>query len=112
MTAPTICPAGFYCPLGTIVPEPCPEGTYSSTTGLTDSKSCTSCPSGYYCAKKNLTAPEAQCDEGYYCIKGARRPEPSDNVTGAICPAGGYCEVGVTSPKSCPAGKFNMFTGG
>ncbi len=49
MSQPTTCPAGYYCPLGTINPEPCPEGTYSGNVGLTDSKSCTTCPSGYYC---------------------------------------------------------------
>jgi hypothetical protein len=59
----------------------------------------------------NLTAPQAECDEGYYCMGGASRPEPTDNVTGAICPAGGYCGVGATEPASCPAGYFNMFEG-
>jgi len=72
------CPQGYYCPLGTIIPEPCPEGSYGATTGLTDSKSCTPCPSGYYCGKRSLTSPETQCDEGYYCIEGAKRPEPTD----------------------------------
>lgn len=32
-------------------------------------------------------------------------------VTGAICPAGGYCTKGVSEPISCPAGTFNMFEG-
>jgi hypothetical protein len=43
---PLPCPAGFYCPLGTRYPEPCPEGTYSNTLGLTDSQSCTLCDAG------------------------------------------------------------------
>ena len=47
-----ICPAGYYCPLGTIVPEPCPEGTYSNVEGLIDSRSCTYCPAGYYCPRR------------------------------------------------------------
>jgi hypothetical protein len=43
--------------LGTRYPEPCPEGTYSNTLGLTDSQSCTLCDAGKYCGKRNLTAP-------------------------------------------------------
>lgn len=29
---PVDCPLGYYCPLGTIEPEPCPEGTYGGAT--------------------------------------------------------------------------------
>ena len=58
-----------------------------------------------------MTTYSDQCDEGYYCIKGSKRPEPTDEVTGAICPAGGYCTKGVSVPLNCPAGKFNMFEG-
>ena len=57
MTTPLACPAGFYCPLGTKYPEPCPEGTFSNSLSLTDSKSCSPCTSGYYCGKRNLTTP-------------------------------------------------------
>lgn len=112
MAEPTICPQGFYCPLGTKHPEPCPEGTYGASEGLTDSYSCTNCPSGYYCGKKNLTTPQDLCDEGYYCIKGSKRPEPTDKITGAICPAGGYCERGASAPQNCDDGEFNSFEGG
>jgi len=52
MSAPNICPIGYYCPIGTVVPEPCPEGTYGTAQGMTDSKSCTACPAGYYCPKR------------------------------------------------------------
>ncbi|XP_027901562.1 signal peptide, CUB and EGF-like domain-containing protein 1 [Xiphophorus couchianus] len=30
-----ICPAGHYCPLGSTFPIPCPDGTYSNSTGIT-----------------------------------------------------------------------------
>ena len=109
---PVICPQGFYCPLGTKYPEPCPEGTYGAATGLTDSMSCTKCDAGKYCGKRNLTAPQDDCDEGYYCIKGSKKPEPTDQITGDICPAGGYCLKGATAPQTCVDGKFNKFTGG
>lgn len=112
MSTPTLCPQGFYCPLGTTQPEPCPLGTYGGATGLTDSKSCTLCPSGYYCPQKSLTSATLLCDAGYYCIAGAKRPEPTDLVTGQLCPSGGYCTAGTTAPLTCPAGQFNSFTGG
>lgn len=52
-----------------------------------------------------------QCDAGFYCILGATRPDPTDGITGKICPAGGYCLKGATSISSCPAGKYNPYQG-
>ncbi|CDW74382.1 cast multi-domain protein [Stylonychia lemnae] len=112
MFQPKTCPVGFYCPIGTVVPEPCPEGTYGGQQGLTDSKSCTLCPSGYYCPQRGQTSASLLCDEGYLCIKGSRKPEPTDNVTGSLCPAGGYCPQGAQSAKNCSPGTYNMFEGG
>jgi hypothetical protein len=112
MSNPLPCPKGFYCPLGTRYPEPCPEGTYNDVQGLTDSQSCTPCDPGQYCGMRNLTAPQANCDTGYLCIQGSKRPEPNDKVTGTICPKGGYCPSGATSPSWCPDGNFNLFEGG
>ena len=48
-----------------------------------------------------------KCDAGFYCIEGAIRPDPTDGITGKICPAGGYCLRGATSVSSCPSGKYN-----
>ena len=90
-----------YCPIGTKTPEPCPEGTYSPDSELTDSKSCTPCDTGSYCASKGLTAVTADCDAGFYCISGSRRPEPIDYVSGRKCPEGGFCLEGTLSPEGC-----------
>lgn len=109
---PYPCPEGFYCPLGTIEPEPCPEGTYSNSKSVTDSQACTLCPAGKYCGKRNLTAPQDDCDDGFLCVKGSKRPEPTDAVTGYICPTGGYCPKGSVSPSYCADGYFNVFEGG
>ena len=35
--------------------------------------------------------PALICDNGFVCISGSSRPEPTDYVTGNICPAGSYC---------------------
>lgn len=44
-----LCPAGHYCPAGTKLPVQCPEGTYSSSTGLQADSACTACSPGFYC---------------------------------------------------------------
>lgn len=110
VVTPSNCGAGNYCPLGTIIPELCPVGTYSAALNLPDSRSCTKCPTGFYCGSKGMTsvgADSEKCDAGFYCIEGATRPDPTDGITGMICPAGGYCLKGATSVSSCPSGKYN-----
>ena len=53
-----VCPAGKYCPLGTVTPLECAAGTYANETGLSQ---CHQCPAGYYCLLGNYTT--------YYCIR-------------------------------------------
>lgn len=43
------CPAGCYCPEQTSEPFPCPQGTYSPSTGLTRESECLNCTAGYFC---------------------------------------------------------------
>jgi len=53
-----ICPAGFYCPNSTETGRqfPCPEVTYSNTTGLESLAECRDCPEGYrYCVLRSVT---------------------------------------------------------
>ena len=47
-----ICPTGYHCPTGSSAPLPCPSGSYTNTTGLSD---CIACPAGYYCLSVNKT---------------------------------------------------------
>lgn len=81
---PVICTIGHYCPEGTAVPVPCPEGTYNTGTGLTDSKSCKACDAGFYCQFRGMTSLDTsssspvKCDPGFICYQGANRPEPTD----------------------------------
>lgn len=50
-TVKTACPEGYYCPNGTGYDwQPCPAGTYSDVTGLTQESECTTCLGGYYCS--------------------------------------------------------------
>lgn len=90
-----VCPAGYYCPEGTSSPNPCPPGTYRSTTGGTALASCTDCPPGKYCQAFGGTAVTGNCEGGYYC-------EAKSTVAKAkICPAGSKCPAGVGSATAC-----------
>jgi len=47
------CPEGYYCVNGTgHNPQPCPSGSYSNVTGLSDISHCTVCDPGMYCQGK------------------------------------------------------------
>jgi hypothetical protein len=51
------------------------------------------------------------CDSGFWCIEGAIRPDPTDGITGKICPAGGFWLAGTTAVSSCPTGQYNPVEG-
>lgn len=76
-----ICPAGYFCPLGSKRPNPCTLG--------------------YYCAHAGLKTPTARCSAGYYCNDSSTTPNQ------AKCPPGYYCPNGTGVPKACPAGTFS-----
>ena len=51
------------------------------------------------------------CSPGFYCTLGATRPDPTDTVTGDVCPVGSYCPSGTGDTVKCPAGYFSNGTG-
>ncbi|EGD79005.1 hypothetical protein PTSG_01976 [Salpingoeca rosetta] len=108
---PITCPRGFYCPLGSAQPQPCPKGTIGNSTGLIAESDCEACPGGFYCDRLGSWQTTAPCDPGYVCTLGAVTSAPTDNVTGSICPAGGYCPPGSAVSQPCPQGTFNNVTG-
>jgi hypothetical protein len=95
------CPVGYYCPSGTIVPNPCKPGTYNDQTLQTTS--CITCPAGYYCPdfamQVSTTYP---CTAGYFCLAGSIYPTP--------CPAGTFgspaSSVDSTACQACTATKY------
>ena len=122
-TNTTTCPAGYYCPGGAAVP--CPQGTFSNTTGATSAASCISCPAGFYgpavgAAYNSSCVP---CPAGMYsstpgitssgqclsCAAGTFCPAGSKTNTVTTCPAGYYCAA--NSTVACPAGTFSSATG-
>lgn len=111
------CPAGYYCPLGTrgSTEHPCPQGTYSTATGLADVNQCTACGVGKYCNGLAMSAPVAcaagyyndynvnaiycnMCPAGYTCAQTDEHPVP--------CPEGFYTDRGATTCIRCPLGHY------
>eukprot|EP00466_Bigelowiella_natans_P015235 jgi/Bigna1/85198/estExt_fgenesh1_pg.C_20409 len=108
----TDCPAGHYCPGNTSIPQPCPSGTYSTSTKLDSVSECTPCDKGKYCAGAALPAPSGNCAGGYYCNGSAKVPNPNGTYPdNGPCPTGSYCPSGTLDPIQCPPGSFNSIIG-
>lgn len=102
------CTEGYYCPLGTVnVILPCPVGSFCPNASAVP----TMCTGGHFCPDERLATPKYECKEGYYCILNASRADPTDNVTGNICPTGSYCPRGSFKHNPCPIGTYLNSTG-
>lgn len=119
-----ICPATYYCSVGSLAPVACPPGTfcregaleaqtcpagYYCPGGVPDpipceagafcamgSRSKSTCTTGFYCPY--VTTLELPCVERSYCPTGSGAPVP--------CPAGSYCPANASAPQGCPAGSY------
>ena len=63
-TVNDICPPSHYCEQGSSSPVPCPQGTNTTSSGLTSISQCTSCRSGYSCPNTGTYYATKLCDEG------------------------------------------------
>lgn len=70
------CPPGFYCPLQTEDPIPCPNGTYRDTSQGAKKDDCWPCKLGEYCGSEGLTNGTGPCAKGFYCYRGNNVPTP------------------------------------
>uniref|UniRef100_A0A7M5XIK9 Tyrosine-protein kinase ephrin type A/B receptor-like domain-containing protein n=1 Tax=Clytia hemisphaerica TaxID=252671 RepID=A0A7M5XIK9_9CNID len=104
---PKDCPAGHFCPVGTVTPQPCPSGYYSNVTNVPRSVEFFPCPAGKYCAGTGNLEPTEDCDAGFYCKQAASTSAPPGGLTGGLCPAGGYCGRGAKKVEVCPSGYYN-----
>ena len=112
------CPRGSFCPEGSSLPRPCPEGSYSSATGLTSANECIPTDPGYFapsgsamqtpCAAGTIaSAPSSSCTQ---CEAGTYQEEEGKTACSA-CPTASYCPQGAATPTVCPPGTFNPSTG-
>ena len=107
-----LCPIGHFCPSATTSPEPCPAGTYLSSSGAGHISDCVHCPPGRYCPKigsvtsipcvngtycPNSTVSPKLCEAGFYC------PGALEKIS---CPSGFYCPIATESPIPCPSGHY------
>ena len=77
---------GYFCPLATPYPEPCPNGTWSNETGLMEVGECRGCTPGFYCDGFALIEPTGPCREGYYCpLASDHETEVRVNVMNRLC---------------------------
>ncbi|XP_062816991.1 zonadhesin isoform X2 [Anolis carolinensis] len=110
--AGNVCPRGHYCPKGSALPQPCPHGFYSNSTGNTKIEDCLLCPPGYYCDGTGLSSPSGLCAAGFYCSGGSVSSRPMQITSkGGQCPPGHFCALGSARPQLCPAGSYNPFQG-
>lgn len=105
------CPQGFYCPSRLAAPIACPKGTYGNMTGLQSLSECWACDGGKFCDQAGLSSPAGLCDPGFYCVNGATTSQPAQGLTGGPCPAGGYCPQGSSFSLPCPAGRYQNVSG-
>ena len=105
---PNIGLPGHYYPAGTRFSTefPCPEGTYSNTTGNQNVNDCIASPPGYYSQGTGNTAPTGKCSEGFYCILSSNTATPSPGATGGPCVPSEFCPEGSSYPQDCPGGQY------
>lgn len=98
------CSAKYYCPPSSTSPtqEPCRKGNYCPA----GSSLPTPCDKGYFCDKVLLDTPVHECTEGYVCLYGSIKANPSDGVTGYICPKGHFCPKGSPLETPCSKGTY------
>jgi hypothetical protein len=114
------CPAGFFCEEGTVVPQPCPRGTFSGQQRNRNVSDCVACIGGFYCPAENMTAGDVYaCGPGYYCPPGMGNGLtpctighscPGNNAQPIPCSAGYYQdEEGRSVCKPCPSKHYCPF---
>ncbi|XP_053757201.1 zonadhesin-like isoform X9 [Panthera pardus] len=108
------CPAGHYCPASTSFASqfPCPRGTYKPQRGGAQQSDCTPCEPGSYCLLPGLVAVSGPCSAGFHCTQAAAVPNPTDGITGDLCPPGHFCPKGSPKPTPCPPGSGKPFPDG
>jgi len=99
------CPAGYFCPNGTVTVDPfrndtslrpyaCRPGTYC-LTGV-----------GFATVKKGDFMFAQDCTEGFYCEAGSNSPRGN-----GLCPSGFFCPLGTATPQPAKVGTYAELLG-
>ncbi|CAN0080879.1 unnamed protein product, partial [Laminaria digitata] len=99
-----VCPPGFYCPEGSVAPRGCQSGTYSPSTGNTNSSACLACEPGFMCPNASTSTPTEPCPAGFYCPAGTAEATLQ-------CGTGEACLASSWEPVACDAGTHQTLTG-
>lgn len=114
------CPPSTYCPLGSIKPTKCKDGTFSEDRGSYDISQCRPNPPGFQ-TSAGSGSPEI-CPKGYYCPGDKKFKCPPGTHSGGrtglkdisqceLCPAGKYCPEGSAVPLEYLEGFYNPWMG-
>ena len=111
----TICPAGSYWPALSNKPTPCPQGTFSASTGLSAITDWTACTAGKYWSGTGLTAVTGNWMAGYYWKSYSFSQMPYTDSSTAVeadqrygpCTSGNYWPTTTGTPIPWPAGTYN-----
>lgn len=100
------CPAGHFCPEGTVDPIPCPPGYFLGSESGSSPQSCIPCSPGTFNPHSGRTN-----DSCITCPAGSLSVDLAATSCGA-CPAGGFCALeGAASIRQtyepCKAGTYN-----
>jgi hypothetical protein len=99
---PRLCTAGGYCLNGTDAPTPCAAGSFSAAIGATSNATCVACTAGFFCSLGSTSATQNVCPAGSYCRAGSGAATP--------CPAGTYrATSGATALADCLTCTFGFF---
>jgi len=96
-----ICPVGFFCPMGSMWPIPCPQGTYIDMgEGATSRDNCNQCVLGTYSAYEAQVVPCSPCPIDNVCVNPSMMvqcpqyttsPQGSTSMLKCVCLAGYEC---------------------
>jgi hypothetical protein len=98
------CAAGHFCPRNTptATSNPCPAGTFTTSTALTNAEECSVCPVGHYCPIGSTNA--QACPAGSF---GASTHQSTSTCT--TCTAGHECpSTGLSAPIQCTKGFYSV----
>ena len=101
LTKCMICPVGFFCPMGSMWPIPCPQGTYIDVgEGATSRDNCNQCVLGTYSAYEAQVVPCSPCPIDNVCVNPSMMvqcpqyttsPQGSTSMIKCVCLAGYEC---------------------